>query len=88
MLLTRGGLLAVQATPQGAQGAHLQLAVPGVTLPASHLVYIWAAVLASLVVHEVGCMGAGHTQGLPAWPNVCVACGWPCACVLCAVRRV
>ena len=33
--------------------AQLQLAVPGVTLPLGHALYMWAALVISLAVHEV-----------------------------------
>jgi hypothetical protein len=40
-----------EARPAASQ---LQLAIPGVTLPLAHTLYIWAALVLSLAVHEVG----------------------------------
>lgn len=47
---------AEEATPR------LQLALPGVTLPASHALPLWLALALSLVVHEVH--GLGRRSGL------------------------
>ena len=46
-LVTPAGAAAVQPPPR------LALALPGVTLPASHAAPLWLAIAASLLIHEV-----------------------------------